>query len=75
MSKNVVWASGTKGTIFKTTDGGKIWLQVGLPLEPSLDFRDIEAMDNRTAYAMSASTGALSRVSGIPNMAFLSAIP
>ena len=62
VSKNVAWASGTKGTILKTTDGGKTWLQTGLPSEPSLDFRDIEAMDDRTAYAMSAGPGALSRV-------------
>ncbi len=62
MSKNIAWASGTKGTIVKTINGGETWLQTGLPLEPSLDFRDIEAIDEQTAYAMSAGPGALSRV-------------
>ncbi len=62
VSKNVAWASGTKGTILRTIDGGKTWLLTGLPLEPTLDFRDIEAIDDRTAYAMSAGPGALSRV-------------
>lgn len=48
------WASGAKGTVLRTIDGGATWLSVG-PLDADkADFRDIEAWDANTAVIMSA---------------------
>lgn len=49
-----VWASGTGGSVLRTTDGGVTWSMHVVPNADSLDFRDIEAFDDRTAYVLSA---------------------
>jgi photosystem II stability/assembly factor-like uncharacterized protein len=62
VSENIVWASGTGGTFIRTTDGGKTW-QVGkVPGAETLDFRDIEAFDENTAYVLSIGNGESSRI-------------
>lgn len=50
----VCWASGSKGTVLRTTDGGKTWTKLPVTGGDSLDFRDIEAWDKNTAVIMSA---------------------
>ena len=50
----VVWASGTRGAVIRTTDGGATWHMRSVPDADSLDFRDIEAIDAMRAYALSA---------------------
>src|SRR5687768_261650 len=45
----VVWASGSKGTIGKSTDGGKTWKWSIVKGFEQRDFRDIEAFDAATA--------------------------
>lgn len=45
----VVWASGSKGTIGKSTDGGKTWKWFVVKGFEQRDFRDIEAFDAATA--------------------------
>lgn len=57
-----VWVSGEKGTILKTTDAGVTWRAVGPSGVADLDFRDIEAIDERTAFLMSAGEGPKSRI-------------
>jgi photosystem II stability/assembly factor-like uncharacterized protein len=59
---NVVWASGTDGTIIRTTDGGRTWKRLTIPDASTLDFRDIDAFDDRTAYALSIGPGQASRI-------------
>jgi photosystem II stability/assembly factor-like uncharacterized protein len=62
VNTKVVWASGTKGTFIRTTDGGAHW-QVGtVPGAEVLDFRDVEAFDANTAYLMAAGPGEASRI-------------
>jgi photosystem II stability/assembly factor-like uncharacterized protein len=61
-SVNVVWASGTEGTIIRTTDGGQRWKRLAIPDADTLDFRDIDAFDERTAYALSIGPGEASRI-------------
>jgi photosystem II stability/assembly factor-like uncharacterized protein len=56
------WVSGSGGTIIRTTDGGKNWQDVSIPGTDSLDFRDIEVLDDGTAIAMSIGPGAQSRI-------------
>jgi len=46
------WASGSKGTVLRTTDGGKTWPAKPVPAAVNIDFRDIEALDARTAIIM-----------------------
>ena len=62
VSENVIWASGTGGTVIRTTDGGKNWQVLEIPGAEKLDFRDIEAFDENTAYILSIGTGENSRI-------------
>jgi photosystem II stability/assembly factor-like uncharacterized protein len=54
VSPTVVWASGTRGRVARTTDGGKTWRVDSLPNAARLDFRDIHASTDRRAWALSA---------------------
>jgi len=62
VSDRVAWASGTKGTILRTVDGGTTWQSVNPIGVADLDFRDIEAINERVAFAMSAGEGRSSRI-------------
>jgi photosystem II stability/assembly factor-like uncharacterized protein len=62
VSDRVAWASGTDGTILRTTDGGSTWQQPAIPGAGTLDFRDIDAVDDDTAYALSIGPGERSRI-------------
>jgi photosystem II stability/assembly factor-like uncharacterized protein len=46
------WASGSKGTVLRTVDGGSIWTAVPVPGEEATDFRDIEAFGPDDAVVM-----------------------
>jgi photosystem II stability/assembly factor-like uncharacterized protein len=56
------WASGTGGTYARTTDGGKTWSVGAVPGAGGLDFRDVEAFGEATAYLLSAGPGGASRI-------------
>jgi photosystem II stability/assembly factor-like uncharacterized protein len=58
----VAWASGTGGTYLVTTDGGATWTAAQVPGAEKLDFRDVHAIDAKTAWLMSAGTGDQSRI-------------
>lgn len=62
VNARVAWASGADGKILRTTDGGETWASVGPEGVADLDFRDLEAIDEQTAFAMSAGAGGLSRL-------------
>lgn len=51
---DVVWIGGTNGTFVHTADGGRTWQTGTVPDAPTCDFRDVKAVDARTAYLMSA---------------------
>ncbi|MDQ2701503.1 MAG: oxidoreductase [Pseudomonadota bacterium] len=59
---NVAWASGRKGTVLRTTDGGATWQSVSVPGAGELDFRDVEGFDADTAVVLSIGPGEASRV-------------
>ena len=61
-SANVVWASGTDGTVIRTEDAGQNWVRLNIPETEKLDFRDIDAIDDRTAYVLSIGPGEASRI-------------
>ncbi len=54
VSEQVVWASGTGGTVLRTLNGGRAWSRVDVPGAERLDFRGIWAWDANTAFAMSS---------------------
>src|SRR5687768_6284349 len=58
----IAWASGTRGTVVRTTDGGATWRVMTVPGADSLDFRDISAFDARRAYVLSIGNGSASRI-------------
>ncbi|MBX3397102.1 MAG: glycosyl hydrolase [Gemmataceae bacterium] len=62
VSDTVAWVSGTKGTVARTTDGGKTWKRLPVPGAEALDFRDVEAFGESTAYALSIGPGESSRI-------------
>jgi len=54
VSAKVAWVGGSKGTLLRTTDGGRIW-EIRRPAgAEALDFRDIHAFNSNAAVAMSA---------------------
>jgi photosystem II stability/assembly factor-like uncharacterized protein len=62
LSPTVVWASGSKGTYLRTIDGGATWRAATVPGAADLDFRAVRAVDESTAFLLSAGEGAKSRI-------------
>jgi photosystem II stability/assembly factor-like uncharacterized protein len=62
VNDQVVWASGTRGTYLRTTDGGAHWTAAAVPGAETLDFRDVQGVDADTAYLLSIGKGNSSRV-------------
>lgn len=62
VSDKVAWASGAGGTVLRTVDGGATWLRVEVVGASSLDFRDVQAFDQNTAFALSIGPGDQSRI-------------
>ena len=62
VNANVVWASGTGGTFVRTTDGGETWQAGTVSGAEKLDFRDVYAVDAKTAYLLSIGNGNESRI-------------
>ena len=62
VNEKIVWASGTGGTFLRTIDGGKTWKVGHVADAEKLDFRDVEAFNEREAYLLSIGNGATSRI-------------
>jgi photosystem II stability/assembly factor-like uncharacterized protein len=58
----VAWVSGTRGAIRRSLDRGKSWKEIRVDGADDLDFRDIEAFGEDTAYLMSSGDGEKSRI-------------
>ena len=56
MSRPDVWASGAASTVLRTTNGGESWQRLTVTTD-QLDFRDIDAIDETTAYVLSIGNG------------------
>jgi photosystem II stability/assembly factor-like uncharacterized protein len=61
VSDRVAWASGSGSTVLRTADGGANWRKLTVTSD-QLDFRDIDAVDARTAYVLSIGNGPASRI-------------
>jgi photosystem II stability/assembly factor-like uncharacterized protein len=62
VSAKVAWVSGTKGTYGRTADGGKTWTAGIVPGAAALDFRDVEAFTDASAFLLSIGAGEKSRI-------------
>lgn len=62
VSRTVAWASGTGGTVLRSTDAGASWSAVGPPDAGALQFRDVEATSDRHAVVLSVGNDADSRI-------------
>ena len=61
VSERVAWASGAGSTVLHTLDGGETWQKLHVT-DDALDFRDVDAVDAETAYALSIGNGPSSRI-------------
>ena len=52
VNNNIVWVSGSQGTVGKSTNGGVNWQWIKVKGFEQIDFRDIEAFDDKTAVIM-----------------------
>ena len=59
VNDTVCWASGSKGTVVRTTDGGKNFEWMTVKNYEQRDFRDIEAFDSNTAVIMAVAEPAI----------------
>jgi photosystem II stability/assembly factor-like uncharacterized protein len=62
VSEQVAWASGSGGTVVRTTDGGRTWQTLTVPDAAKLDFRDVDAVNADVAYVLSIGSGENSRI-------------
>jgi photosystem II stability/assembly factor-like uncharacterized protein len=62
VSDRVAWASGANGTVVRTADGGVTWTKLTVPGAERLDFRDVDAVSESTAYILSIGAGPASRI-------------
>ncbi|GGT05654.1 oxidoreductase [Streptomyces kurssanovii] len=62
VSRKTAWVAGSKGTVLRTTDGGRNWLDVSPPGADALEFRDVEAFDGRRAVVLAIGEGEASRL-------------
>jgi photosystem II stability/assembly factor-like uncharacterized protein len=62
VGESTAWASGSIGTVLRTTDKGATWGSVGPAGTQALQFRDIEAFDANTAVILSIGVGTDSRI-------------
>ena len=61
VNARIAWASGSGSTVLRTDDGGTTWKKL-IVTSDALDFRDIDAIDENTAYVLSIGNGAASRI-------------
>lgn len=62
VNAKVAWASGAAGTVVRTADGGATWTKLTVPDADKLDFRDVDAVSETTAYILSIGPGPASRI-------------
>jgi photosystem II stability/assembly factor-like uncharacterized protein len=62
VTDRVAWASGAGGTVLRTADGGVTWRKLTVPDAEKLDFRDVDAVSETSAYILSIGAGPASRI-------------
>jgi photosystem II stability/assembly factor-like uncharacterized protein len=62
VTPRIAWASGVGGTFAVTTDGGQTWRAGVVAGAEALQFRDVQGVNARVAYLLSAGVGTDSRI-------------
>ena len=62
VNDSVVWASGSKGGVVRTTDGGKTWKLRPVPNGEKLEIRDVHALSADSAFLLTIGNGNASRI-------------
>ncbi|MFE7132452.1 WD40/YVTN/BNR-like repeat-containing protein [Streptomyces sp. NPDC057638] len=62
VDRATAWVAGSRGTVLRTTNGGRDWRDVSPPGAEGLEFRDVEAFDTRRAVVLAIGPGDASRV-------------
>ncbi|RYP88334.1 oxidoreductase [Nocardioides guangzhouensis] len=62
VDRDTAWVSGSAGGVWRTTDGGSTWQDVGPPDAAGLLLRDVEARDARHAQVLAIGEGEDSRI-------------
>ena len=62
VDEQVVWVGGAAGTVLRSIDGGDTWVARPIPGAERREFRGIEALNAREAWAVSIGTGSQSRI-------------
>ena len=62
LNENEAWVSGTKGTVLRTQNAGKSWEKITVPGADTLDFRDLELLNDSTVLLMSIGPGSSSKI-------------
>ena len=62
VTPRIVWVSGVGGTFAVTTNGGATWRAGVVPGAEALQFRDVQGVNARVAYLLSAGVGTDSRI-------------
>ena len=62
VNDSVVWASGHRGTVLRTRDGGITWERLAAPAGDTLEFRDVHALSANEAWILSSGNGPKSRI-------------
>ena len=61
VNDRVAWVSGANSTVLRTEDGGTTWKKLTVTSD-KLDFRDVDAINARTAYVLAIGNGDASRI-------------
>ncbi len=59
VNDKIAWTSGAGGLVLRTVDGGEHWTRAKVPGASELDFRDVQAFDDKRAIVMSAGSPGL----------------
>jgi photosystem II stability/assembly factor-like uncharacterized protein len=54
VSRSVIWASGARGTVVRSLDGGRTWMADTVPGASQLDFRSVHAFNDGAGLVASA---------------------
>lgn len=57
-----IWATGSKGTVLRSTDAGTTWEKLTIPQGEELDFRGVQSFGKATAFVMSSGPAERSRI-------------
>jgi len=58
----ILWATGSKGAILRSTDAGQTWSPIHIDGAESLDFRAVQTFDGKAVYVASSGEGEKSRI-------------